>query len=310
MKKLAVVVCVYNEENNVEPLVHQISDALADIDYEIIYVDDGSTDKTVEKILELRHPRLTLIQFSKNFGQSSALAAGINHADSEYVALIDGDLQNDPSDIPDMLEKAVREDWDIVAGNRIKRKDRFFRRKIPSWIANSIIRKTTNVKIKDYGCTLKVIKNDVAKGLGLYGELHRFIPVLASFNGASITQVDVKHHPRKYGRTKYGMGRTFKVMADLFLMLFFKKYLLRPMHLFGTWGIIIALGGIIINLYLLVLKILGHDIWGRPLLLLAILLLLAGFQLITIGILAELLMRTYFESQAKAPYVIKSITKP
>ena len=182
-------------------------------------------------------------------------------------------------------------------------------RKIPSWIANSIIRKTTNVRIKDWGCTLKVFKSDVAKNLGLYGELHRFIPVLASFNGATITQVGVKHHPRKFGKAKYGMGRTFKVISDLMLMLFFKKYLQRPMHLFGTWGILIAMAGVVINLYMLVLKILGNDIWGRPLLLLGVLLLIGGFQLVTIGIIAELLMRTYFESQDKAPYIIKRITR-
>lgn len=310
MTKLSVVVCVYNEELNIRPLVEQISHALdGKVDYEIIYVDDGSTDNTVEEIKKLKHPRLTLIEFSKNFGQSSALAAGINHADSEYIVLLDGDLQNDPLDIPSMLELAEKEGWGVVAGERLNRKDGFFLRKIPSWIANAIIRKTTNVKIKDYGCTLKVFKSEIAKGMGLYGELHRFIPVLASFEGASITQVGVKHHPRKYGQAKYGMGRTFKVVSDLILMLFFKKYLLKPMHLFGTWGIMIASVGMIINLYLVVLKILGHDIWGRPLLLLGVLLLIAGFQLVTIGIIAELLMRTYFESQDKAPYIIKRITK-
>jgi glycosyltransferase involved in cell wall biosynthesis len=309
MKKLSVVVCVYNEELNIKPLVEQITEALeGKIDYEIIYVDDGSTDNTVEEILKLKHPRLTLIEFSKNFGQSSALAAGISHANAEYIVLLDGDLQNDPSDIPAMLEKAEKENWDVVAGERMKRKDGFILRKIPSWIANSIIRTTTNVKIKDYGCTLKVFRSDVAKNLGLYGELHRFIPVLASFNGATITQVGVKHHPRKFGKAKYGMGRTFKVVSDLLLVLFFKKYLQRPMHLFGTWGLLIAIAGVLINLYLLVLKILGNDIWGRPLLVLGVLLLIAGFQLVTIGIIAELLMRTYFESQDKAPYSIKRIT--
>jgi len=310
MKKLAVVVCVFNEELNIEPLVSQITEALdSRVDYEIIYVDDGSTDGTVKKILDLKHPKLTLIEFSKNFGQSSALAAGIDHAETEYIALLDGDLQNDPSDIPAMLELAEDKGWDVVAGERMNRKDGFFLRKIPSWIANAIIRRSTGVKIKDYGCTLKVIRSEIAKGMGLYGELHRFIPVLVSFEGASITQVGVKHHPRQFGKAKYGMGRTFKVVSDLILMLFLKKYLQKPMHLFGTSGVLLAGVGILINLYLLVLKIMGNDIWGRPLLLLGVLLILTGVQLITFGLIAEMLMRTYYESQNKAPYVIKRILK-
>lgn len=307
MKKLSVVICVYNEELNIKPLVDKITESLSQIDYEIIYVDDGSTDSTVKTILNINHPRLSLVQFRKNYGQSSALAAGIQQAKGEYIALLDGDLQNDPVDIPAMLKLAEDEDWDIVAGERKHRQDGMFLRKIPSWIANSIIRKTTNVKIKDYGCTLKLFKSEIAKNLGLYGELHRFIPVLASFDGASITQVEVHHHSRIHGQAKYGMGRTFKVVADLLLMLFFKKYLQKPMHLFGTWGILITLSGILINLYLLVLKIFGNDIWGKPLMILGILLIMAGFQLITVGIIAELLMRTYFESQNKTPYKIRKI---
>ena len=309
MKKLSVVVCVYNEELNIKPLVDKITASLNNIDYEILYVDDGSTDNTVKEILKLKNPLLSLIQFKRNYGQSSALAAGIDVAEGEYIVLLDGDLQNDPVDIPTMLAKAEKEDWDIVAGERKNRKDGFFLRKIPSWIANSIIRKTTNVKIRDYGCTLKLFKSDVAKNLGLYGELHRFIPVLASFDGATIIQQEVKHHSRKYGKTKYGMGRTFRVVADLLLMLFFKKYFQRPMHLFGSWGIIITLIGVMINIYLLILKMTGQDIWGKPIMLLGILLIMTGFQLITIGIIAELQMRTYFESQNKTPYQIKKITR-
>lgn len=309
MKKISAVVCVYNEELNIKPLVEKITTALSGIDYEIIYVDDGSTDNTVKEILNLKHPRLTLVEFRKNFGQSSALAAGIKEASAEYIVLLDGDLQNDPSDIPMMLEKAETEGWDVVAGLRKNRQDGMFLRKIPSWIANSIIRRTTNVRIKDYGCTLKIFKSDIAKGMGLYGELHRFIPVLASLDGASITQVEVQHHPRIHGKAKYGIGRTFKVVADLTLMIFFKKYLQKPMHLFGTWGIFITGIGIIINLYMLVLKLLGNDIWGKPLLLLGVLFIVAGFQLITIGIIAELLMRIYYESQDKTPYKVKRIVK-
>lgn len=310
MKKLSVVVCVYNEEQNISPMVVSIREALQGIDYELIYVDDGSTDQTVREILAQKDRNLTLVQFKKNYGQSSALAAGIRQASGEYIVLLDGDLQNDPADIPGMLELAEKGDWDLVAGIRANRKDGMFMRKIPSWIANAIIRRTTNVHIKDYGCTLKIFKSELAKSLGLYGELHRFIPVLASFEGARITQTEVKHHSRQHGKSKYGIGRTFKVVSDLLLMLFFKKYFQKPMHLFGTWGLLVLLAGILINVYLLVLKILGNDIWGKPLLLLGILLVIAGFQLITIGIIAELLMRTYYESQDKTPYSIKRIVKP
>lgn len=307
MRKISVVVCVFNEALNIKPLVESITLALSNIDYEIIYVDDGSTDNTAKEILKLNHPYLTLVCFRKNYGQSSALAAGIKEAQGEFIVLLDGDLQNDPSDIPMMLDKAEKEDWDMIAGFRKNRQDGMILRKIPSMIANSIIRRTTNVRFMDYGCTLKLFKSDLAKDLGLYGELHRFIPVLASLEGGRITQVEVKHHPRLHGTSKYGMGRTFKVMADLFLMLFIKKYMQSPMHLFGTWGILILLIGIVINVYLLILKMLGNDIWGKPLLLLGVLFVITGFQLITIGIFADTLMRTYYESQNKTPYKIKSI---
>ena len=307
MTKISVVVCVYNEEENIKPLIEKITTSLHGTDYEIIYVDDGSTDKTVAEILSTNHSGLTLISLRKNYGQSSALAAGIRHAKGEYIVLIDGDLQNDPSDIPMMLEKAEKEGWDMIAGYRKNRKDGMIFRKLPSLIANAIIRKTTRVKIKDYGCTLKLFRSDLAKDLSLYGELHRFIPVLASLEGATITQTEVQHFPRQFGKSKYGINRTFKVLADLFLMLFIKKYLQKPMHLFGTSGILILLIGILINIYLLVLKIMGNDIWGKPLLILGVLLVIAGFQLITIGLFADIMMRTYYESQNKTPYRIKKI---
>lgn len=223
------------------------------------------------------------------------------------MVTMDGDMQNDPSDIPGMLKLAIEQDWDLVAGARKNRQDGMFLRKIPSKIANSIIRSSTGVKIKDYGCTLKVFKSDLAKNLALYGELHRFIPVLASLEGARITQVDVKHHAREFGKSKYGINRTFKVISDLLLMIFFKKYMQKPMHLFGGLGLILTLIGLVINSYFLVLKIMGHDIWGKPMLLLGILLVLAGIQLITVGIIADLQMRTYYESQNKRPYTIRKI---
>lgn len=305
--KLSIIICVFNEEQNIKPLNKWINESIQDIDYEIVYVDDGSTDRTRHEIISLNDPRVVLVEFRKNYGQSSALYAGIEHARGEYLVTMDGDLQNDPSDIPMMLKMAEDEDWDLVAGIRKNRQDGVFLRKIPSKIANSIIRNSTGVHIKDYGCTLKVFKSDLAKNIGLYGELHRFIPVLASLEGARITQVDVKHHAREFGKSKYGINRTFKVVSDLLLMLFFKKYMQKPMHLFGGLGLVFFIIGTFINTYFLFEKIMGHDIWGKPMLLLGILLLIAGIQLITVGIMAELLMRTYYESQKKRPYKVRKV---
>lgn len=296
-----------NEEDNIKPLLEAVRSALVDYDYEIVLVDDGSVDATRKRILENADEKTKLVELRKNYGQSTAMTAGIDHANAKYIAMIDGDLQNDPTDIPFMLELAKKEDWDVVAGNRKKRKDGMFLRKIPSKIANAMIRRMTGVYIKDYGCTLKVFKKEIAEDLGLYGELHRFIPVLAKLQGARITQVDVKHHSRKFGKSKYGIGRTFKVLSDLILMVFFRKYLQKPMHLFGTIGFISFGLGVLINLYLLIWKILGHDIWNRPILILGLILLLGGIQLITIGILAEIAVRTYFESQQKKTYNVRNV---
>jgi len=307
MKELSIVIPVMNEEDNIQPLLEAVRGALVNLDYEIVLVDDGSTDSTKKRVIENADGRTKLVELRKNYGQSTAMTAGIDHANAKFIAMIDGDLQNDPTDIPFMLDLAKKEDWDVVAGNRKNRKDGMFLRKIPSTIANAIIRRMTGVYIKDYGCTLKVFKKEIAEDLGLYGELHRFIPVLAKLQGAKITQVDVKHHPRKFGKSKYGIGRTFRVLSDLMLMVFFRKYLQKPMHLFGTIGFISFGLGLLINFYLLILKILGHDIWGKPLLILGLIFLLGGIQLITIGILAEIAVRTYFESQQKKTYNVRKV---
>jgi glycosyltransferase involved in cell wall biosynthesis len=307
MKELSIVITVKDEEENIKPLLESIRLSLSGIDYEVILVDDGSTDKTKQQILNNADERTVLVELRKNYGQSTAMTAGIDYSTGRYIALIDGDLQNDPSDIPGMLDVLKREDWDVVAGNRKNRKDGMFLRKIPSKIANALIRRMTGVYIKDYGCTLKVFRREIAEELNLYGELHRFIPVIAKIQGARITQVDVKHHPRKFGKSKYGIGRTFRVLSDLVLMLFFRRYIQKPMHLFGTIGFISLGIGIIINLYLLVLKIMGYDIWGKPLLILGLIFLLGGIQLITIGILAEISVRTYFESQNKKTYTVRKV---
>jgi glycosyltransferase involved in cell wall biosynthesis len=307
MTELSVVITVMNEEDNIKPLLESVHSALAAIDYEVILVDDGSSDKTKQRILEFGNERTILVELRRNYGQSTAMTAGIDHSKGSYIALLDGDLQNDPTDIPAMLDLLKKEDWDVVAGNRKNRQDGMLLRKIPSQVANAMIRKMTGVYIKDYGCTLKIFKRGIAEDLGLYGELHRFIPVLAKLQGARITQVDVKHHPRKFGKSKYGINRTFKVMSDLVLMVFMRKYMQKPMHLFGTMGFISFGLGAIINIYLLILKIMGHDIWGKPLLILGLILLLGGIQLITIGILAEVNIRTYYESQNKKTYQVRKV---
>ncbi|MBN2348996.1 MAG: glycosyltransferase family 2 protein [Bacteroidales bacterium] len=307
--KLSVVICVYNEELNIKPLVSELFNSLQGIEFEIIYVDDGSSDNTVTEIKSINSKNITLIELKRNFGQSSALAAGIDIATGEYIATMDGDMQNDPADLADMLKLAEDENWDMVAGNRSNRKDGFILRKFPSAIANWIIRRSTGLKIKDFGCTIRIFKSEIAKNLGLYGEMHRFIPVLAYLQGASITQVDVKHHPRTKGKSKYGINRTFKVLPDLLLTLFFKRYMQKPMQLFGGMGLLLLFIGVALNFYLLVLKILGNDIWGKPLLILAVITLLGGIQLITIGIVVEIQMRTYYESQNKKQYSIRQISK-
>jgi len=307
MRELSIVITVKDEEENIKPLLEGIRMALTGIDYEIVLVDDGSVDKTKQQVLGNADERTIFVELRKNYGQSTAMTAGIDYSTGRYIALLDGDLQNDPADIPGMLDLLKREDWDVVAGNRKNRKDGFFLRKIPSRIANSLIRQMTGVYIKDYGCTLKIFRREIAEELNLYGELHRFIPVLAKMQGAKITQVDVKHHPRKFGRSKYGINRTFRVLSDLILMVFFRKYIQKPMHLFGSIGFISLGFGIIINLYLLVLKIMGHDIWGKPILILGLIFLLGGIQLITIGILAEISVRTYFESQNKKTYTVRKV---
>ncbi|UEG51516.1 glycosyltransferase family 2 protein [Mucilaginibacter daejeonensis] len=307
MPELSVVITVMNEEENIGPLIQEIRKSLPGLDYEVIFVDDGSEDQTRQQIVAHADERIKLVELRKNYGQSTAMTAGIDHATGDYIALLDGDLQNDPADIPSMLQKLKDEDWDVVAGNRANRQDGMFLRKIPSKIANALIRRMTGVYIKDYGCTLKIFRREIAEDLGLYGELHRFIPVLAKLQGARITQVDVRHHARMFGKSKYGLNRTFKVISDLILMVFFRKYIQKPMHLFGSIGFVSLFLGVLINLYLLVLKLMGHDIWGKPLLILGLILLLGGVQLITLGILAEVNVRTYFESQNKKTYQVRKI---
>ena len=303
--KLSVVVPLMNEEDNVKYLIEEVEKALKDYDYELVLVDDGSTDNTVEEIKKHMNDKTKLVILNRNYGQTSAMAAGIEVASGDVIVTIDGDLQNDPSDIPMMVEK-LNEGYDVVAGIRAKRQDEPFR-KFLSKIANKIIRKVTGVQITDYGCTLKVFKKDVAKNLGLYGELHRFIPILASMYGAKITEVPVKHHERIYGQSKYGFNRTFKVISDLMYLTFMQRFGQKPMHFFGTVGFLMFGFGSLIDFYLLILKLFGENIGNRPLLTLGTMSILGGIQLITTGFLAEIMIRTYYESQGKKPYKIKEI---
>jgi glycosyltransferase involved in cell wall biosynthesis len=304
---LSLVIPLYNEEENIEPLLHNINKALENYHFEIILVDDFSTDKTVNTIKTLNYPKVTLIELRKNYGQSSALAAGIDNAKGEYIVTMDGDLQNDANDIPTMLQKLQSENWDVVVGIRNNRKDSFLK-KLPSKIANFLIRKATKLNIKDHGCALKIFKNNIAKELNLYGEMHRFIGLLAYLNGARVGEINVNHNRRIHGKSKYGLGRTFKVINDILLILFQRNYLQKPLYLLGNLGILFFAIGAVINIYLLIEKILGNDIGDRPLLILGVLLLLVGVQLFTTGIAIDLQMRTYYETQNTRPYKIREIT--
>ena len=304
---LSIVVPVYNEEGNVILLTDNIDKGLVGYNYEIIYIDDCSTDNTRKEVKDLNHPKVILVELRKNYGQSSAIAAGIDIAKGEYIITMDGDLQNDPSDLPAMLDKLIEEDLDMITGIRQKRKDNFVRT-LPSKIANYIIRKTTGLHITDHGCAIKIFTAETAKGLKLYGEMHRFISLVTFMNGARISEMPVKHHARQFGVSKYGLGRTFKVVNDLLLILFQRKYLQKPIYLFGNIGLGFASLGMIINFYLLVLKLMGEDIWGRPLLILGVMLVVMGIQFFTVGIIIDLLMKTYYESQDKRPYNLRKVT--
>ncbi|WP_344977954.1 glycosyltransferase family 2 protein [Compostibacter hankyongensis] len=305
--KLSVVITLFNEAENVVLLLERVKTAMAGQDYELVLVDDGSRDQTVALAREHLYDKVKLVVLQKNYGQTTAMAAGIREAQGEYIVTLDGDLQNDPGDIPMLYEKALAENWDVVAGQRLNRKDGLLLRKIPSRIANFLIRRMTGVRLHDYGCTLKIFRKDIAKNLGLYGELHRFIPVLAAMQGARMTEVAVRHHPRLYGESKYGLGRTIRVVSDLLFVVFFQRYFPRPMHFFGPAGMLMFLVGLVINAYLLILKLMGNRIGDRPLLILGVILLLGGLQIILFGFLAEILMRIYYESQSKENYRIKAV---
>jgi glycosyltransferase involved in cell wall biosynthesis len=308
---LSVVVPVYNEETNVEPLVGEINGVLRHLgkSYEVVVVDDGSEDQTFAVLSKLHReqPTVKVVRLKRNFGQTAAVAAGLAYARGEIVVLMDGDGQNDPADIPALLAK-LAEGNDMVAGWRFNRRDPFLNRRLPSMIANRLISWTTRVKLHDYGCTLKAMRKDIAKNLKLYGEMHRFIPAIAYERGARIAELKVNHRPRLRGQSKYGITRTLRVVLDLLTVKFMISYSTRPSHVFGPIGILSGVAGFLIAIYLTIQKwVYDLEIGGRPLLLLAILLIFIGFQFVTMGLLGEMLARTYHESQDRQVFVVGEI---
>ena len=311
ISSLSIIIPVYNEEDNLLLLHKNLITVLISLDYnyEIIYVDDGSNDNSfsiLEQIAQ-QNSKAKVIRFTHNHGQTSAIAAGINYAVGDAVIFMDADLQNDPTDIPMLLAK-LNEGYDVVSGWRKDRQDTWLTRTLPSKMANWLISKITKVHLHDYGCTLKVYRNEVLKGYQLYGEMHRFLPAYAVHVGASIIEVPVKHHPRKFGKSKYGLERTIKVLLDLFTVKFLNGYSQNPIYLFGSVGIILVLIGILLVFALLVEKFLyGHSLTGNPLLLMSVMLTILGVQSIFLGLIGELLVRTYHESQDKLTYHINQL---
>lgn len=306
---ISVVIPIYYEEENIRPLYSAVTNALAPtgLSYEIITVDDGSGDGSFAALKELANQdkRLRVIRFRRNFGQTAAMAAGFEAARGEVVIPMDGDLQNDPADIPVLLEK-IREGYDVVSGWRKDRQDAFINRTLPSRIANGLISRMTGVHLHDYGCTLKAYRREVLEGIGLYGEMHRFVPALASRVGARVTELPVRHHPRLHGQSKYGISRTMRVILDLITVRFLLSYATKPIQLFGKWGIYCFLMAGMSGSTTLYMKLFGnHSMNRNPLLLLTAFLLFMGVQFIALGLLGELNARTWYESQGKPVYTVR-----
>jgi len=305
---LSVVVPLYNEEESLPHLVEQLLQALRPSGerFELVLVNDGSSDRTAEVLEQISRevPELVAVLLRKNYGQTAAMAAGFDVAQGEVIVSLDGDLQNDPADIPMLLAK-LRQGYDLVSGWRHQRQDAALQRKLPSLIANRLIGRVTGVKLHDYGCSLKAYRREVLSDMRLYGELHRFLPALAFIEGARITEVKVNHRARQFGSSKYGIDRTFRVLMDLLTVWFMKRFLTRPMYVFGFGGLIAMFGSLVASTYLLAVKLMGGDIGNRPLLTLAVVLGLAGIQLFCFGLLGELLIRTYHESQGRPIYRIR-----
>lgn len=307
----SIIIPIYNEEENISLLYEEIEDALqkTDYQYEIIFVDDGSSDRSLEvlTLLEKESDHIVVISFRRNFGQTAAMSAGFDHACGDICITMDGDLQNDPHDIPALIQK-IKEGYDVVSGWRFDRKDPFLSRRLPSHIANMLISWITGVKLNDYGCTLKAFKKEVAANIRLYGEMHRFIPAIASGMGISFTEIKVNHRERRFGTSKYGISRTIRVVLDLITVKFLLNYATKPLHVFGMVGFISSALGLVMALVMIIQRqFLGVPLGDRPFLLFSILLIFIGIQFVTIGLVAELIVRTYHESQSKPIYYIRKI---
>ena len=319
---ISIVIPLFNERENIADLVKRLTETMqsadrtesAGLNYELILVDDGSTDGSMELLakLQVQQPNIKVIELRRNFGQTAALAAGFDHARGNIIVPLDGDLQNDPADIPRLIEK-LNEGYDVVSGWRHKRKDKLFTRKIPSWIANKVIGFFTGVKLHDYGCTLKAYRREVVEHVNLYGEMHRFIPAIASWAGAKVTELEVIHHPRTRGKTKYGLSRTIKVIFDLITVKFLGTFSTRPLHVFGWIGVLTFLlsclsGGYVVYRKWFVEPPLGIN--RNPLFYLTSMLVPMSIMFILMGLLAEMQCRTYHESQNKPTYVVRKILEP
>lgn len=310
---LSVVIPLLNEEENIPYLYDELNEVLGSMetDYELVFIDDGSTDTSLKLLKELQEKddHVVVVNFRKNFGQTAAMAAGFDYASGDVIVTMDADLQNDPHDIPLLLEK-INEGNDVVTGWRYDRKDAFINRRLPSIIANKIISKTTGVNLHDYGCTLKAFRKEVIKSVKLYGEMHRFIPAIASGMGIDFTEVKVNHRPRRFGSSKYGISRTIRVVLDLITVKFLLSYATRPIQVFGLMGVISGGIGFLIALIMTFQRqFMGVPLSDRPLLFLAVLLIFIGIQFISLGLIAELQSRTYHESQSKPVYFVKNVMR-
>ena len=307
---ISIIIPVFNECESIGYLLDEVVNVMHNnkINFEVVIVDDGSEDSTSTVLDELtiRYKELTVISLRKNYGQTAAMAAGFDYVKGEIVITLDGDLQNDPNDIPNLISH-INDGYDLICGWRYARKDKLINRRIPSKIANKLIASVTGLRLHDYGCSLKAFKKEILDDIKLYGELHRFLPVLANIEGAKIKEIKVNHRSRKYGSSKYGIDRTFRVLMDLLTVWFMTKFLTRPMYGFGFVGIISILISLSMSSYLLLVKILGEDIGNRPMLMFALILGIAGVQLFSFGLLSELLIRTYHECQNRPIYRVRKI---
>lgn len=310
--KLSVVIPIYNEEENISPLYEELKGVLKTLehDHEIVFVDDGSKDSSLALLEKIQQQdnKVVVVSFRRNFGQTAAMSAGFAYASGDVIATMDGDMQNDPHDLPMFLAKMEEEDCDLVSGWRHKRQDPFLNRRLPSMIANKIISVVTGVHLHDYGCTLKTFRREITQGINLYGEMHRFIPAIASGVGGKIMEIRANHRPRRFGTSKYGISRTLRVVLDLMTVKFLLSYGTRPIHVFGMLGMASGGFGFALALLMTIQRMFFEmPMADRPLLLLAVLLLFMGIQFISIGLLGELQVRTYHESQNKPIYVVRKV---